>query len=102
MPTRALPKSRRDLGDLLLEGGAKAIPIWFVASNDDAQLKELSEAQRNWLEARGWAPKPGAVLLLPDAAGKKCIAAAPIAVNSVVVKSIFLIWHSPFGFERSP
>ena len=69
MPTRALPKSRRDLGDLLLEGSAKAIPIWFVASNDEAQLKELSEAQRNWLEARGWSPKPGAVLLLPDAAG---------------------------------
>ena len=69
MPTRALPKSRRDLGDLLLEASAKATPIWFVASNDEAQLEELSEAQRNWLEARGWSPKPAAVLLLPDAAG---------------------------------
>src|SRR3990170_3678950 len=69
MPTRALPKSRRDLGDMLLEGDAKAIPIWFVSSNDDAQLKEVSEAQRNWLEARGWSPKLGAVLLLPDADG---------------------------------
>ena len=69
MPTRALPKSRRDLGDLLLDKSAKALPIWLVAGKDDAHLKELTDAQRNWLEARGWSPKPGAVLLLPDAGG---------------------------------
>ena len=69
MPTRALPKSRRDLGDLLLDKSAKALPIWFIAGKDDAHLKELTDAQRNWVEARGWSPKPGAVLLLPDASG---------------------------------
>jgi leucyl aminopeptidase len=69
MPTRALPKSRRDLGDLLLNKGREALPIWFVAAKDDAHLRELTEVQRNWLEARGWAPKPGAVLLLPDERG---------------------------------
>ena len=68
MPTRASPKSRRDLGDLLLDKSAKALPIWLVAGKDDAHLKELTDAQRTWLEARGWSPKPGAVLLLPDAA----------------------------------
>ena len=31
MPTRALPKSRRDLGDLLLDKSAEAFPIRFVA-----------------------------------------------------------------------
>ena len=30
MPTRALPKSRRDLGDLLLDESAKALPIGWV------------------------------------------------------------------------
>jgi leucyl aminopeptidase len=69
MPTRALTKSRRDLGDLLLASGAKALPIWLIADPNDAQLKELTEAQRNWVEARGWAAKAGAVLLLPDASG---------------------------------
>ena len=53
MPTRALPKSRRDLGDLLLDKSAKALPIWLVAGKDDAHLKELTDAQRTWLEARG-------------------------------------------------
>jgi leucyl aminopeptidase len=69
MPTRAVPKLRSDLGDLLLDSGAKALPIWFVAAKDDAHLKELSDVQRNWLESRGWSPKPGAVLLLPDEKG---------------------------------
>ena len=69
MPTRALPKSRRDLGDLLLDKSAAALPIWFVASKDEVQLNELTEAQRTWIEARGWSPKSGAVLLLPDASG---------------------------------
>ena len=69
MSMRALPKSRRDLGDLLLARGSEANPIWLVAAKDNARLQGLSEVQRNWLEARGWAPKPGAVLLLPNESG---------------------------------
>jgi len=69
MSMRTLPKSRRDLGNLLLERGAEARPVWFIAAKDDAHLKALTGVQRNWLEARGWAPKPGAVLLLPDDSG---------------------------------
>jgi leucyl aminopeptidase len=69
MSMRTLPKSRRDLGDLLLERESEANPIWFVAAKDDAHLQGLTEVQRNWLEARGWAPKPGAVLLLPNESG---------------------------------
>ena len=37
MPTRALPKSRRDLGDLLLDKSAKALPIWFVTEPQAAR-----------------------------------------------------------------
>ena len=69
MSTRTLPKSRRDLGELLLEGGSEALPIWFVAAKDDTQLQGLTEIQRNWVEARGWSPKAGAVLLLPNESG---------------------------------
>jgi leucyl aminopeptidase len=69
MSMRTLPKSRRDLGDLLLEKGSEGQPIWLVASKDDAQLQGLIEVQRNWLETRGWAPKSGAVLLLPNESG---------------------------------
>ena len=69
MSTRTLPKSRRDLGELLLERGSEALPIWFVAAKDDAQLQGLTEIQRNWVEARGWSPKAGAVLLLPNESG---------------------------------
>jgi len=69
MSMRTLPKSRRDLGDLLLARGSEANPIWLVAAKDNARLQGLSEVQRNWLEARGWAPKPGAVLLLPNESG---------------------------------
>jgi leucyl aminopeptidase len=69
MSMRTLPKSRRDLGDLLLEKGSEGQPIWLVASKDDPQLQGLIEVQRNWLETRGWAPKSGAVLLLPNESG---------------------------------
>jgi leucyl aminopeptidase len=69
MSTRTLPKLRRDLGDLLLERRSEVLPVWFIAAKDDAQLQGLTEVQRNWLEARGWSPKPGAVLLLPDESG---------------------------------
>jgi leucyl aminopeptidase len=69
MSTRTLPKLRRDLGKLLLERGSEAFPVWFVAAKDDAELQGLTEVQRNWLEARGWSPKPSAVLLLPNESG---------------------------------
>jgi leucyl aminopeptidase len=69
MSTRTLPKSRRELGDLLLEAGSPALPIWLVASEEDASLQQLTGAQRNWVAARGWQPKAGAVLLLADADG---------------------------------
>ena len=69
MSFRTLPKSRRELSDLLLEPGAPALPIYLVASMDDAVLTGLNEPQRNWIAARGWQPKAGAVLLLPSADG---------------------------------
>jgi len=69
MSTRTLPKSRRELGELLLEAGSPALPIWLVASKEDASLQQLTDAQRSWLEARDWLPKPGAVLLLPNESG---------------------------------
>ncbi len=36
---------------------------------DDEVLAGLTETQRNWIAARGWQPKAGAVLLLPGADG---------------------------------
>jgi leucyl aminopeptidase len=69
MSTRALPKSRHDLGELLLDRGSEALPIWLVAAKDDARLQDLTDVQRNWLQARGWVPKPGAILLLPNESG---------------------------------
>jgi leucyl aminopeptidase len=69
MSTRTLPKSRHDLGELLLDRGSEALPIWLVAAKDDAHLQDLTDVQRNWREARGWVPKPGAILLLPNESG---------------------------------
>ncbi len=69
MTVRILSKSREALSDLLLEPGAPALPIHIVASKDDAVLGTLTEAQRNWIEARGWTPKAGSVLLLPGEDG---------------------------------
>jgi leucyl aminopeptidase len=60
-----LEASRRASEGLLLESGTDALPIWFVASEEDATLAELSAGQRRWLAARDWTPKPGAVLLVP-------------------------------------
>jgi leucyl aminopeptidase len=80
MSVRTLPKSRRELSDLLLKAGAPGLPILFIASKEDASLGKLSEAQRNWIEARGWEPKPGAVLLLPGEGGN--IAGALLGVGS--------------------
>jgi len=69
MPTKAmtLETTRRKLEDLLLEPGAEAVPIRLIASEDD--LAGLSEAERRWVEARGWKPAQGAVLLLPGEGG---------------------------------
>ncbi len=68
--TPTLETTRRVLDDLLLDAGADAIPIRLAASDDDAALSELGEAERRWLKAQGWKPKQGAVLLVPDADGK--------------------------------
>ena len=67
MPFKAntLENIRRALSSLLLDAGAEALPIWFVASQEDAAIKELSAGQRRWLQTRDWTPKPGTVLLLP-------------------------------------
>ena len=62
-----LETTRRGLEDLLLEAGANSIPIRLIA--DDAAVQSLSEAERAWVEAQGWTPKQGAVLLLPDGKG---------------------------------
>jgi leucyl aminopeptidase len=69
--TKRLPALRRAIEDQLLEpsAAAAAIPIYLVASPDDAILGELSDAQRNWIAARDWAPKTGSVTTLPGADG---------------------------------
>jgi len=53
------------LADRLLDAGADGLPIRLVASEDDPALEALSEAERSWVEAQGWRPKEGSVLLLP-------------------------------------
>jgi leucyl aminopeptidase len=80
MSPRTLPKLRHALDELLLEAGAPALPIWVIASDEDATLGQLTESQRNWVEARGWVPKPGAVLLLPSESGG--VAGALLGVGS--------------------
>jgi leucyl aminopeptidase len=56
------------LEDQLLDAGAEGVPIRLVSSEDDPVLTELSEAERGWIEAQGWKPKEGSVLLLPGGA----------------------------------
>ncbi|HYB05736.1 MAG TPA: leucyl aminopeptidase family protein [Methyloceanibacter sp.] len=68
------------MGELLLDRGSEALPIWLIAAKDDARLQDLADVQRNWLEARGWAPEPGAILLLPNESGG--IAGALLGVGS--------------------
>src|ERR1700693_5577228 len=80
MSTRTLPKSRRELDELLLEAGAPALPLSLIASKEDASLRQLTDVQRNWVEAREWVPKPGAVLLLPSESGG--VAGALLGVGS--------------------
>jgi leucyl aminopeptidase len=71
MPKKAmtLETTRRGLEELLLPAGADAIPVRLIASDDDAALASLSEAERAWVEAQGWTPKLGSVLVLPDGHG---------------------------------
>jgi leucyl aminopeptidase len=85
MSTRTLPKSRRELGELLLEQGSAAVPIWLVASKEDSSLGALADFQRNWVAAGSWNPKPGSVLLLPDESGG--IAGALLGVGSAAWQS---------------
>jgi leucyl aminopeptidase len=61
----SLETIRRDLEDLLLDEAPGAVPIWFVASNEDAVLGRLSGTQKSWVAGQDWAPKQGAVLVLP-------------------------------------
>lgn len=60
---------RYGLEGLLLDAGAKAVPISLIAAKDDLAIAELSEAERGWLETQGWTPKQGSVLTLPDGKG---------------------------------
>ena len=69
MSFRTLPRSRRELGELLLEERAPARPIRLLSSLGDDALAALSAAERKWVEARCWRPSAGSVLLLPDASG---------------------------------
>ena len=71
MPNKpmTLETTRRFLDDLLLPVGAEALPIHLVASDDDAALQALSEAERAWVEAQDWSGKQGSVLLLPGKEG---------------------------------
>jgi leucyl aminopeptidase len=71
MPSKAmtLETTRRALKDALLPPGAEAVPIRLLASAADPAFQDLSEAERGWVEARGWSGKRGSVLLLPDGRG---------------------------------
>jgi leucyl aminopeptidase len=69
MPPKTPPKPRRDLGELLLDCSKDGLPLRLVATKDDASLKDLTAAQRAWMEARSWQPKAGSVLLLSDENG---------------------------------
>jgi leucyl aminopeptidase len=70
MTTKFSPLEQVDaaLDDRLLDAGARGLPIRLVASEDDPALEALSQAERNWVEAQGWKPKEGSVLLLPGGA----------------------------------
>jgi leucyl aminopeptidase len=62
-----LDATRRQLEGLLLAPSVEAIPITLIASEDD--LAALGEAERRWVEARGWKPTQGAVIPLPGEYG---------------------------------
>jgi leucyl aminopeptidase len=64
-----LETTHRFLDELLLAAGSDATPVRLIAGTDDPALKELSEAERAWLEAQDWSGKQCSVLLLPDGQG---------------------------------
>jgi leucyl aminopeptidase len=67
---KTLESLRAELDALLVAADAPdALPITLVATDDDPALDILSPAQKTWLTAQNWQPKPGAVLLLPGEDG---------------------------------
>jgi leucyl aminopeptidase len=55
---------------LVSPGAAAPVPIWFVASDTYAQVREqLGAAARRFAESAKFEPKPGHLLLLPAAEG---------------------------------
>jgi len=48
MSMRTLPKSRRDLGDLLLARGSEANPIWLVAAKDNPTVTHKNAARSDY------------------------------------------------------
>jgi leucyl aminopeptidase len=55
---------------LISPGGAAPVPIWFVAADTYAQVREqLGAAARRFAETAKFEPKPGQSLLLPGADG---------------------------------
>ncbi|MEA2873834.1 MAG: leucyl aminopeptidase [Hyphomicrobiales bacterium] len=55
---------------LVSPGGAAPVPIWFVAADTYAQVREqLGAAARRFAESAKFEPKPGQSLLLPDTDG---------------------------------
>ena len=64
-----LETTRHGLEDLLLPTGSAVLPIRLIASQEDAALQGLSNAERAWVEAQGWTAKQGSVLLLPNGQG---------------------------------
>jgi leucyl aminopeptidase len=60
--TTTLDATRHSLGDMLLEPGESGVPITLIATAEE--LMGLSAAERRWVEARGWTPSQGQVLLM--------------------------------------
>ncbi|MGH6735671.1 MAG: leucyl aminopeptidase family protein [Methyloceanibacter sp.] len=60
-----LETTRRHLDGLLLGPAAETVPIRLIATEND--LAGLDDMSRRFVEVRGWKPKQGAVLILPDA-----------------------------------
>lgn len=65
--TTTLDATRHSLRDMLLEPGASGVPVTLVATADD--LVGLNAAERRWVDARGWTPSQGQVLLMPGEDG---------------------------------
>jgi leucyl aminopeptidase len=65
--TTTLDVTRHRLEEMLLEPDARGVPITLIATADG--LVGLSAAERRWVEARGWTPSQGQVLLMPGEDG---------------------------------